>query len=136
MRAQHEYKMKRARSSRGILLVEALVSFSILLLASVMFYGLMASTHRAEAQAHKVMAANAYARQLMEGQRLKGFSSLTAGTTNSRRDLASDRGGRSRTTPLIAKTTVYEGPGAGVRSIVVEVSWPEGRVQLESYVTE
>lgn len=131
------FRYRRSKVEQcGALLVEALVSFAILLLASVVFYGLMATTRNAEAKAHQVMAANALARQTMESYRLKSYSSLKVGSLTSNHEVKGHRGGAEGITRLTNTATVYDGPGIGVKSIVVEVSWHQGRVQLESYVTE
>lgn len=125
--------------------MEALVSFALCLIASIAFYGLMANTRRADAKARHLIEANSYARQLMESQRLKGYGNLKAGTTTASKTFsaqtASTVGKKSLSTTtstakMTSKVTVYEGPGAGVRSILVTVSWQDGRVQLESYVTQ
>ena len=121
---------------RGVLLVEAMVSFFIFLIASIAFYGLMANTRRADMKARQVLAANAYARQLMEGQRIKGYSSLKLGTTKSSKQFLSDRDGVAGATRVDTVVTVYEGPGSGVKSIVVTVSGNQGKISLESYVTQ
>ncbi len=133
---------RAGHSQRGTLLVEALVSFSLFLLASIAFYGMMANTRRADAKARHVLEANAYARQLMESQRIKGYSNLKAGTTRGSKSFsvqALGLKGKTKTsgaTNMATSITIYEGPGAGVRSILVVVSWNDGTVQLESYVTK
>jgi Tfp pilus assembly protein PilV len=137
------------KNRRGVLLVEALVAFALFLIASVALFGLMANTRRAESKARQSLAANAYARQLMEGCRLKGYSGLTVGTTKGTKsfstyevDSALVKGKKVSTSTLEGATkmsytvTVYEGPGTGVRSIVVNVTWYQGFVTLESYVTQ
>lgn len=130
---------------RGALLVEALVSFALCLLASIAFYGLMANTRRADAKARHLIEANSYARQLMESHRQKGYSNLKPGTAKSSKTMTTQTvgniGKKQRTTTTSASTmlgtvTIYEGPGTGVRSIVVTVAWNDGKVQLESYVTQ
>lgn len=129
----------------GILLVEALVSFAICLIASIAFFGLMANTRRADAKARHVLEANAYARQLMESQRLKAYADLKVGSTTASKVMTSEtvstRGSNQVTstssgTLMTGDVTVYEGPGTGVRSIVVTVTWNDGKVQLECYVTQ
>lgn len=122
-----------------------MVSFSIFLLAAVAFYGLLANTRRADLKARQVLTANGYARQLMEGQRLKGYSNLKLGTTTGNRTVATERNDgvvtkKSKTVKgamlMTSTVTVSEGPGTGVRSIVVLVSWKGGKVQLQTYVTQ
>lgn len=134
---------------KGVLLVEALVAFALFLLASVALFGLMANARRAETKARQSLTANSYARQLMESSRIKGYAGLKAGVTKGSKNFSTYDSvtrkvkGKSTTTSQLDSTTrmsstvtVYEGPGAGVRSIVVEVKWHQGFVKLESYVTQ
>lgn len=112
------------------------MSFSLFLIASLAFYGLMANTRRAEAKARQVLLANAYARQLMEAQHVKGYSTLKLGTTKSQMAFSSQQGGVSGQTVMDTEVTVSEGPASGLRSVVVTVAWHQGRVSLESYVSQ
>ena len=121
------------------------MSFAICLIASIAFFGLMANTRRADAKARHVLQANAYARQLMESQRLKAYADLKVGSSSASKVLTSEtvstRGTTKTTstssgTTMTGEVTVYEGPGTGVRSIVATVTWVGGKVQLESYVTQ
>jgi Tfp pilus assembly protein PilV len=121
---------------RGALLVEALVSFMIFLVASIAFLGLMANSRRAETKATQMLFANSYARQLMEGQRAKSYSALKLGTVTGVKDFGVERGGVAGKTRMTHTITVTSGPETGAKSIVVSVSWNQGRVSLESYVTE
>lgn len=125
----------RKRRQIGALLVEAMVSFAIFLLASVSFYGLLANSRRAEAKAAETVAATAYARQLMESTRVRGYASLKVGTESASSSFATDRKGVTGQTVLKSLVTVYDGPGSGVKSILVRVAWNRGEVSLESYVT-
>lgn len=122
-----------------------MVSFSIFLLAAVIFYGLLANTRRADLQARQLLTANAYARQLMEAQRLKGYPNLKIGSTQTTRTIASERADGARTSnsstvggafALTSTITVTDGPGPDVRSVLVEVAWRGGKVQLQTYVTQ
>ncbi len=125
----------RSRKQNGALLVEAMVSFAIFLLASVSFYGLLANSRRAEAKASQTVAATAYARQLMESARLKGYSSLKVGTESGSRSVTTSRRGVLGKYVLKSLVTVYDGPDSGAKSVLVRVSWHQGEVSLESYVT-
>lgn len=112
-----------------------MVSFAIFLLASVSFYGLLANSRRAEAKAAETVAATAYARQLMESTRVKGYETLKVGTESSTSTSATSRQGVAGQTVLKSTVTVYDGPGSGVKSVLVRVAWNRGEVSLESYVT-
>ncbi len=119
------------------------MSFSILLFASIVFYGLLANTRRADARARTLLTANSYARQLMEAQQVKTFSDLKVGTTTASKTISTDRavGAASATNKgsmlLTSQVIIADGPGTGVRSIVVLVTWTGGgRIQLETYVTQ
>jgi type II secretory pathway pseudopilin PulG len=124
------------RSRRGALLIEALVSFAIFMVAALAFYGVMAHTRRADAKAREVLAANAYARQLMESQRIRGYSSLALGSSQVSKKLEVQRGGVRGELPLNGTITISNGPGSGVKTILVQVGSGQSSVTLESYVTE
>jgi type II secretory pathway pseudopilin PulG len=129
--------VKAARDrQRGALLVEALVAFALFLMASVAFFGLLAHSRQAETKARQTLAANALARQLMEASRLKGYSGLAVGTSKGSHDVSGDRDGISTRTRMSYTVTVYDGPGSGVKSVVVKVGWNQGWETLESYVTQ
>ncbi len=126
----------RKRRHNGALLVEALVSFAIFLLASIFFYGLLANSRRAEAKAAETVVATTYARELMESARVKGYGTLKVGSESGSRSFATNRQGVIGQTVLKSVVTVYDGPGSGVKSIVVNVAWSRGEVSIESYITE
>ena len=120
---------------RGILLIEAMVSFTLFMLTSIFFYGLLANSRAAQAKAEQTIEATAYARDLMEGARLKGYSSLSLGSQTGSRKLATSRRGVTGQTVLTSQTTVANGPVSDSKSILVTVSWNQGRVSMETYVT-
>lgn len=116
--------------------MEAMVSFAIFLIASLAFYGLMANTRRADAKAREVLATNAYARQLIESQRVKGYASLKTGTSTGSKDLALGRDRVKGSLRMTTTITISEGPGTGVRTISVQVRSNQSSVTLETYVTQ
>lgn len=120
---------------KGALLVEAMVSFALFLLASLSFYGLLANSRRAEANARQTTAATAYARQLLESASLTGYSSLKVGSVKGSRTWATSRGGVAGQTVFTSTVTVYDGPGSEVKSVLVTVSWAQGKISMETYVT-
>ena len=127
---------RRKNGAKGALLIEALVSFAIFLIASLAFYGMLANTRRADAKARHVLAANAYARQLMETQRSRGYASLALGTTRGSKQLTVERDGVKGSLNMASSVTISIGPGVGVKTILVQVTSTLSSVTLESYVTD
>lgn len=115
--------------------MEAMVAFTLFLMTSIFFYGLLANSRAAQAKAEQTFEATAYARELMEGARQKGYSSLALGSQSGSRTLATSRRGVSGQTVLNSLTTVSSGPVSDSKSILVTVSWNQGRISMETYVT-
>lgn len=129
-------KGARYDGQRGTLLVEALVCFAIFLVASLVFYGLVATTHRSDAKARQILAANHYARQLLESAQAQGYSSLKVGTTTGQRDVSQIGRDTAGLTRLRSEVRVSDGPGLGVKTVLVTITWAGGRLTMESYVVE
>lgn len=117
-----------------VLLVEAVVAFSIFLVAAFTFYGTMANASRAEAKARQTVAATAFARELLETQRAVGYEDLLLGEESGRISLDTVRGDARGVIDISYRVNVRTGPGKGLKSVKVEVGWKDGRIDLETYV--
>ncbi len=117
------------------MLVEALVSFMLFLLASFAIYGLLANSRRAELKAGQTLAATGLARELLEGYRLNGYSALKTGVERGSRSFATSRKDVDGVSTLDYSVEVTEGLGGKYKSIYAVVTWKDGRIDMESYVT-
>mgnify|MGYP000032303264 CR=1 FL=1 len=127
----------RIISERGyVLLVEALVAFSLFLVAAIGFYSMLAGVHRAETKARQTRAATAYARELLEQNRGAGYSALKIGKTSGHYSLKANRGKVATQMEMDYLVQVTDGPISGVKSVKVRVVWHDGQVSLEGYVGE
>lgn len=127
----------RSVNERGFaLLVEALVAFSLFLIAAIGFYSMLAGVHRAETKARQTMAATSYARELLEQQRALGYGGLKTGKTSGHLSLKANRKEVASQMEMDHLIEVSEGPISGVKAVKVEVVWHDGQVSLEGYVGE
>lgn len=117
-------------------MVEALVAFALFLVAAISFYGLIANVHKAEAKARQTVAATAYAREILEINRAQGFKELKLGKQMGEVSLSALRGDNRSKMDMDYLVEVTNGPESGIKSILVRVSWYDGRVVLEGYVGE
>ncbi len=128
------------RNQAGTLLIEAMVSFLIFLLAAMVFYSLLATSRRAESKSRETVAAVALAREVLEGAQGLGYDALPLGEEKGELLLASERDGPTRRsgvtgqTRLVYTRVVRQVPGRMVKSVVTTVTWHNGRVEIEGYV--
>lgn len=125
-----------SRRTYGALLVEALVSFMIFLVATMSLYGLLATARRSEARARQLTAASQLGRELLERYRSRAFAEVIPGTEKGRVRLETRRDNLSGLLVLDYQVQVSSGPGS-LKSVVVTIWWtqePAGKVEMESYV--
>lgn len=126
----------RRRHLMGGLLIEALVSFMLFLIASLSLYALLATSHRASGRARQTVAATSLARDLLEQARARGYDRLKLGEESGRTRLQSQRGHLPGGLILSWKVSVTSAPD-DLKSILVSVTWvqePVATVELETYV--
>jgi len=126
--------VRRIEQNGYTLLVEALVAFSLFLVAALGFYSMLAGVQRAELKARRTVAATAYAKELLEIHRAYNYPDLPLGKTSGSRSVQAVRRGTTSTMTMNHLVTVRDGPMTGTKSILVEVSWHSGSVSLEGYV--
>lgn len=126
--------MSQRHPYQGALLIEALITFTLFLMASLALYGLLAQARRAESKASQILLANSLARGLMEQVRAKGYDNLKLGSTQHELFTDLKRDGLPMAGRVKAIVTVSPGPRLGVLSLVVETNLGLAHVKLESYL--
>lgn len=124
------------RRTYGALLVEALVSFLIFLVATMSLYGLLATARRSQARARQLTAASQLGRELLERYRARSFADITPGLEKGRVRLETRRDNLPGVLVLDYQVEVSSGPG-NLKSVMATVWWtqePAGKVEMESYV--
>lgn len=121
------------RNTSGVLLIEALVSFGLMLVVALTALGLQAHARKARVKARSVIAATSIARSVMERCRAQGYDALSYGETKSTEVVSLQREGMESKQTFQVIRSVNTAPIDGLKSVVVTVRWESGKVDLEGY---
>lgn len=120
--------------NRGALLIEALISFFLMFVVALTVFGLQAQARRAKGKARATVAANSFARQLIEQARSAPSDELSNGLWREQNRVVRYRAGETDgVVRMVGTVRVSDGPATSLKSVLATVTWHSGTVTLEAY---
>lgn len=118
----------------GALLIEALVSFGLMFVFAITAFGLQAHARKARAKGRSIIAATCLARGVLDEARVQGYDQLAYGEIIRTERVEVEREGIKVGQQFEVVRQIRTGPSTDIKSVMVEVKWNSGEVNLEGYI--